>query len=72
MTLKSDIKKLETLIKQLKTFVHEPRDGRPVVRGVAGKWQIELKTAKRALQALVGLSKGRKQIQKSNPAKKLR
>jgi len=46
MTLKDEIKRVQKLIKIQKKLVHEHRDGRPVIQGVAELWQTQLKGSK--------------------------
>ena len=60
MTLKDEIKRVQKLIKIQKKLVHERRDGRPVIQGVAELWQTQLKGSKDYLKKLEALSKERK------------
>jgi hypothetical protein len=63
MTIAAEIKRLQALIKSMKSFVHEPRDGRPVPLGVARSWQVQLTSAKRNLKEWEKLSRERKKVQ---------
>jgi len=56
----TEIKRLQALIKIQKQFVHEPRDGRPVPRGVAKLWQVQLKSSQRYLRVLMVKTNGGK------------
>ncbi len=60
MKLKDEIKRVQKLIKIQKKLVHEHRDGRPVIQGVAELWQTQLKGSKDYLKKLEVLSKERK------------
>ena len=60
MTLETEIKRVQALIKIQKKFVHEPRDGKPVARGVARMWQVQLKSSKGYLKKLQRLSRQKK------------
>ena len=64
MSLAKEIKRVEKLIKIQKKLVHEPRDGRPVIQGVAGLWQLQLKQSKEYLGKLRGLSREQKKQRK--------
>jgi hypothetical protein len=64
MSLAKEIKRVEKLIKIQKKLVHEPRDGRPVIQGVAELWQLQLKQSKEYLGKLRGLSRERKKQRK--------
>jgi hypothetical protein len=64
MSLAKEIKRVEKLIKIQKKLVHEPRDGRPVIQGVAELWQLQLKQSKECLGKLQGLSRERKKQRK--------
>ena len=64
MTLETEIKRVQALIKIQKKFVHEPRDGKPVTRDVARLWQVQLKSSKDYLKKLQALSRQRKRRQK--------
>ena len=64
MSLAKEIKRVEKLIKIQKKLVHEPRDGRPVIKGVVGLWQLQLKQSKEYLGKLQGLSRERKKQRK--------
>jgi hypothetical protein len=59
-----EIKRVEALIKIQKKLVHEPRDGRPVIQGVAEMWQVQLKQSKDYLKKLRALRKQEKQKRK--------
>jgi hypothetical protein len=52
MALGKEIRRVEALIKIQKKLVHEPRDGRPVIQGVAELWQQQLKQSKDYLKKL--------------------
>jgi hypothetical protein len=60
MSLAREIKRVEKLIKIQKKLVHEPRDGRPVIQGVAELWQQQLKQSKESLKKLQALAKEQK------------
>jgi hypothetical protein len=60
MWLKREIKRVEKLIKIQKKLVHEPRDGKPVIQGVAELWQLQLKQSKGYLKKLQTLSQEQK------------
>jgi len=64
MTLETEIKEVQALIKIQKKFVHEPRDGKPVPRNVARMWQVQLRSSKDYLKKLETLSRQRKRLQK--------
>jgi len=64
MALGKEIKRVEALIKIQKKLVHEPRDGRPVVQGVAELWQQQLKQSKESLKKLRALRKEQKKRKK--------
>ena len=64
MSHAKEIKRVEKLIKIQKKLVHEPRDGRPVIQGVAELWQLQLKQSKEYLGKLRGLSRERKKQRK--------
>jgi hypothetical protein len=64
MSLSKEIKRVEKVIKIQKKLVHEPRDGRPVIQGVAELWQVQLKQSKEYLGKLRGLSRERKKQRK--------
>jgi len=64
MSVAKEIKRVEKLIKIQKKLVHEPRDGRPVVQGVAELWQLQLKQSKDYLKKLQALSREKKQQSK--------
>ena len=64
MSFAKEIKRVEKLIKIQKRLVHEPRDGRPVIQGVAGLWQHQLKQSKEYLKKLQELSRERKKERK--------
>lgn len=64
MSLAKEIKRVEKLIKIQKKLVHEPRDGRPVIQGVAELWQLQLKQSKEYLGKLRGLSREQKKQRK--------
>ena len=64
MTLETEIKKLQALIKMQKQFVHEPRDGKPVARDVARMWQVQLENSKDHLKKLQSLSRQKKHRRK--------
>jgi hypothetical protein len=59
-----EIKRVEALIKIQKKLVHEPRDGRPVIQGVAESWQQQLKQSKDNLKKLRALRKEQKKHKK--------
>jgi hypothetical protein len=60
MALGKEIKKVEALIKIQEKLSHEPRDGRPVIEGVAELWQQQLKQSKDYLKKLRTLRKEQK------------
>ena len=64
MSIAKEIKRVEKLIKIQKRLVHEPRDGRPVIQGVAELWQLQLKQSKEYLGKLRGLSREQKKQRK--------
>jgi len=64
MSHTKEIKRVEKLIKIQKRLVHEPRDGRPVIQGVAELWQLQLKQSKEYLGKLRGLSREQKKQRK--------
>jgi len=64
MSLAKEIKRVEKVIKIQKKLVHEPRDGRPVIQGVAELWQLQLKQSKEYLGKLRGLSREQKKQRK--------
>ena len=64
MSLAKEIKRVEKLIKIQKKLVHEPRDGRPVIQGVAELWQLQLKQSKEYLGKMRGLSREQKKQRK--------
>ena len=64
MSIAKEIKRVEKVIKIQKKLVHEPRDGRPVIQGVAELWQVQLKQSKEYLGKLRGLSRERKKQRK--------
>jgi hypothetical protein len=64
MSHAKEIKRVEKLIKIQKKLVHEPRDGRPVIQGVAELWQLQLKQSKEYLGKLRGLSREQKKQRK--------
>jgi hypothetical protein len=64
MSFAKEIKRVEKLIKIQKKLVHEPRDGRPVIQGVANLWQLQLKQSKEYLGKLRGLSREQKKQRK--------
>ena len=64
MSFAKEIKRVEKLIKIQKKLVHEPRDGRPVIQGVAKLWQLQLKQSKEYLGKLRGLSREQKKQRK--------
>lgn len=68
MSLAKEIKHVEKLIKIQKKLVHEPRDGRPVIQGVAKLWQHQLKQSKDYLKKLQSLSRERKKERKKKKA----
>lgn len=60
MALGKEIKRVEALIKIQKKLVHEPRDGRPVIKGAAELWQQQLKQSKDHLKKLLARRKEEK------------
>jgi hypothetical protein len=64
MSLAKEIKRVEALIKIQKKLVHEPRDGRPIIQGVANLWQLQLKQSKDHLKKLRALRKLEKKKRK--------
>jgi len=64
MSLAKEIKRVEKLIKIQKKLVHQPRDGRPVIQGVAELWQLQLKQSKDYLGKLQVLSREQKKERK--------
>jgi hypothetical protein len=64
MSHAKEIKRVEKLIKIQKKLVHEPRNGRPVIQGVAELWQLQLKQSKEYLGKLRGLSREQKKQRK--------
>jgi len=64
MSHAKEIKRVEKLIKIQKKLVHEPRDGRPVIQGVAELWQLQLKQSKEYLGKLRELSREQKKQRK--------
>jgi len=64
MWLKKEIKRVEALIKIQKKLVHEPRDGRPVIQGVASMWQLQFKQSKDYRKKLMEILKEEKKRKK--------
>jgi hypothetical protein len=64
MSVATEIRRAQRVIFNLKKLVHEPRDGRPVARGVAKLHQIQLRHWKGYLKELEKLSKELKQLNK--------
>jgi hypothetical protein len=68
MSLMKEVRRVEKLIKIQKKLAHEPRDGKPVIEGVAELWQQQLRQSKDYLRKLQALSKKRKQERKKKKA----
>jgi hypothetical protein len=64
MSLAKEISRVEKLIKIQKKLVHEPRNKRPVIQGVAELWQQQLKQSTEYLKKLQAASKEQKKERK--------